>query len=185
MKSYSPFILIAISIAIYFVYISPAYKNVQTLRVDSSRSELVLQTAKDIVVKRDNLLTQYNNISPDSIKQLKVAIPEKFNSISLLSYINSIVSRYGMSLKDIKVSSANSGTEGIGGPKVIVSPYKTSTIGFSVSGTYRQFLSLLGDLQSSLYLFDVTSLSIKTGETKPGVSSVSDYSIEFTAYSLN
>lgn len=185
MKAYLPLIIIAICIGVYFLYISPTYTEVQVLRAEKARADLVLRSAKEIVSTRDSLLAKYNSIDLSNFNRLKITIPENFNSITLLSYLNAITTKYNMSISNIKITngslSVNSDM-----PQISISPYKISTVSFSVKGTYAQFVQMIKDIQSSLYLFDITSLSIKNSSESKSVSSfVSEYDIEFNTYSLN
>lgn len=143
----------------------------------------VLNRVKEIEIKRENLLSEYNSISETEIDRLKKIVPEKVNSITLLNNLNALAARYNLVLKDYKVSNSDSGSRDVVDTSS-TPPYKTTTISLSMSGQYEQFLSFLNELESALSLIDVVNLNIMPGISRPGQSAQSDFTLEANTYSL-
>ena len=182
MKSFIPFIIIAISIAAYYLYLSPMYADIGVLQAKKAEYTGALAKAKELGVKRDKILAEYNAIPPESILRLKRIIPDNVNNVEIVTNINAIASQYGMSVRGVKIDQQQSQDRGDGTAKTVQSPFKTLTIGFTVSGSYDQFLKFLKDLESNARLFDVSNLAIKNNSKgKTGF----DFTVEVKAYSLN
>ena len=182
MKSLFPIIVIILCVSVYFMYISPQIAHINELRAQLAEYQNTLNETKDLKVKRDALLASYGSISSDDTAKLKKIIPENFDSVSLVSDINSIASKNGMVLKNVKISEQKTDeTNSPAGAPVAVG-YKTASLNFGVSGSYSQFNGFVKDLESSLKLLDVKSVTLKESQ-KPGVD-IYDYSFDVNTYFL-
>jgi len=183
MKAITPLILLGIAIASYFVYMKPAYDTIQTLTAKKDQYTNVVEKAKELAVRRDTILSEYNAISPADIDRLKKVIPETFDSVILARYISTIASSHGMIIKSTKITEPQAETR-----EVAIAPqdgqYKKMQVTFSVKGPYDQFVKFVKDLESGLYLMDVSSISIR-GDVKSTPTSALDYDVELLTYSFN
>ena len=184
MKSFTPFIIIAVSIVMYYVLISPLYSDVSALQTKKAQYADVLVKSEQLKTRRDALLAQYNAIQPIDIIKLKRIVPDMIDTVDVVTNINSIASQYGMVVRGVKIAdsknqtdqtSTTGGTSGDGA-------YQTTGITFSVNGTYSQFVSFLRDLESNARLFDVTSLSIAAGDQK---TAGLQYTVGLNTYSFH
>ena len=163
------------------MYISPAYSTVQTLITQKSNDENVLEQAKNVSTKRDQILASYNAISDTDLARLSKIVPASFNSVTFVNHLNTIAGKYGVVIDKMQVVEQNSS----GGQVVVpvADSYQTKSVSFSVKGQYTSFMSFLKDLESSLYLVDITGLSIKKGaQDKTGQSF--QFDVTLNTYSL-
>ncbi len=183
MKSFTPFIVIAICIGMYYLYIGPTYADIGLLSAKKAEYTDALANAKQLTERRDAILEQYNAINPGDVIRLKQILPDGTNNVDIVTNINAIASQYGMVVRGVKISaaSAESRTAVAGTPK---SPYTTTNIVFTTTGPYQQFTLFLRDLESNVRLFDVVSLSIGPS-SKSTNGGVFDYTLGLTAYSLH
>lgn len=188
LKSLLPFLVIGLSIGLYFVYIGPTWTEISTLQAKKAQYATVLERSKDIKEKRDNLVAAYGSISEADIAKLNKIIPAKFNAILLANDLNFIATKNSVVIKDFKNNDQTpGGIDGTDESGNVV--YRSHNISVSVTGDFPQFMQFIKDIESSLQLMDITNISIKslTGETtanskvKPGSLT---YSIEFQTYSL-
>ena len=182
MKSFVPFFILAICVGVYFMYESPSYSNIQTLTTEKNNYNQVLQEAKDVSAKRDQILASYNAISTDNLARLSKIVPANFNSVIFVNHLNTIASKYGLVLDKMQIVEQNN----TGGQ--VIAPdqnsYNTQNVSFSVKGQYTTFMNFLKDLESGLYLVDITGLSIKKGTLdKTGQSF--EFDVSTNTYSLN
>ena len=184
MKFALPFIIIAISVGLYFVYISPTIADIQALSEKKVEYNSALIGAGELKAKRDAVLADYNNISADNIDKLDKIIPATFNSVIFANDVNSIASRYGLSVKDFKIDPNKTDLRDAIINQAQDQLYKTTDVTFTVEGQYTQFLQFLSDVESGLRVVDVTSLSVKNlgGQTSP--NSPMEFLLEMNAYSL-
>mgnify|MGYP003393638102 CR=1 FL=1 len=191
MKSFTPLIIVALCIGMYFMYMAPAWDEIAVKREKKAEYQNVLDRVKELKDMRDAVSAQYNDIPAENLAMLSKIIPGKFDSVYFTNDINSMAAKYGMVVKEMRVNlhqvEARQAEEVQIGSEI----YKTVTATFKLSGQYDQFLGFLKDLESNLRLIDVISLSIKsTGAQSQAVGSKApretnlDYSLEVQTYSL-
>src|SRR3990167_2596777 len=93
MKSSLPFIIIAICIGLYFLYISPTITDVQALRDQKAEYTNVLEKVQEIKEMRDAVSATYNNIPSADLNRLSKIVPERFNSTLLANDLNNLASK--------------------------------------------------------------------------------------------
>ncbi len=178
--------MIALSIGIYFMYISPGVGEINALNAKKTEFEQVLLRAKELNDKRDTILTQKNNIPADELDKLNKIIPNTYDSVAFVNDMNNLAAQNGVTLKTSQDVVATEGTGAIVADTAAVSPFKSNTVNFSVIGTYDNFLRFLTSLESSLRLVDVKSLNIKAStDSKTGQVTGYEYKLEIAVYSLN
>ena len=181
MKSFTPLFIIAICVWVYFAYIGPTYATIQTVTTEKDNYNKVLEQAKNVSSKRDQVLASYNAVSSDNLSRLGKIVPSNFNSVTFVNHLNTIASKYGIVIDKMQIVGQNSS-----GGQVVASDansYQTKSVSFSVKSQYTTFMNFLKDLESGLYLVDVTGLSIKKSQQdKTGQSF--EFNITVNTYSL-
>lgn len=184
MKSILSIFIISVCVGAYFIYIKPLSADIKVLNVKKTEYNDVLNRVKEIKEKRDQLLSQYDNISLEDLDKLNKIIPESINSVILLNNLNNVGSKYGIAVKDYKVTEPN-----IENVEVVVAEnpneiYKTNKVTMTITGQYHQFLAFIDEMESSLTLFDIVSLNIKPVLNQGVGANVMDYVLEANVYSL-
>ncbi len=176
--------VIAICVGMYFMYIKPLTVEVRARTAEKEEYTKVLTRVDEIKVKRDNIIAEYNSISPEEIDRLQKIIPEKINSVALLNDLSVIGSKYGVVIKDFKVSDSDNASRDVLGSEVSGS-YKTTHITMNISAGYEGFLNFLEDIEYSLSLMDVVNLNIVPGSlAKNGAPGPMLIALEANTYSL-
>lgn len=176
MKSFTPLILIAVSIALFFMATDPIYKQVQDLQAQKSEYDDVLTKSQELLAKRSDLQKKYTAFSPSDVERLRKLIPDAVDNVRLIIDMDEIAKRYGLTLKGVNLDDSK-GKNGASDPVTTITAgepkYGTIGMGFSVSANYDTFLSFLRDLEQSLRLVDVTSVGLHAGS-----SATSTYSFD-------
>ena len=174
MRNIMPLILIIVSIAVFFFFIDPQYKEVKSLQVEIEENNKTLDLATQLRQKREDLKEKYNSISFDEKNELEKLLPDTVDNVRLIIDINNIAEKYGVVIKDISVSTDEDSENDI---KVVESEFTdivgdsslsypdTSKIGiisfsFSVSTQYDVFLELMKALQQTLRIVDIRDVTI-------------------------
>jgi len=166
MKKWLPFILILVSVGIFFVVIDPQYERIKELKFEREDNEATLRLAKELERKRVQLHEEFNQISEEDKEQLQKLIPDTVDNVRLILDINNISETFGIAIRDISIESESSAegdqTDDFVDNSVIdnTSSVGTITLGFSVSATYDTFKALMEDLENSLRVVDIRTLSI-------------------------
>lgn len=180
-----PTILITISIALFFTFISPIYKDLSSLRKQVASYNEALDNSKALENERDKLTSKYNSIGNENLNKLQKLLPGSVDNIRLILEIEKLALPYGMTLKDVQYDSSTSDTSS-NSSGVIQSDSTTSdlnkdydvwTLGFSSEGSYNNFLNFVKDLESNLRIVDVVSVGFSSGTDKSDVYKY-DFSIK-------
>lgn len=182
MKSVTPFIIIALCIGMYFMYISPQLADIQVKIDRKNEYAAALDKVKELKDKKDALSTKYNSIPQEDVDMLNKIIPKQFDPVYFANDVNSISSKYGMAVKDIKINYVI--PRGMDGVQVGDTNYKIIDAKLKLNGKYDQFMKFLKDLESSLRLLDVINLDVRVAGTKKGEEVNLEYTLEIRTYSL-
>ncbi|MES2436574.1 MAG: type 4a pilus biogenesis protein PilO [Patescibacteria group bacterium] len=169
MKALTPIICLLIAGAVLYLYVKPGYEKLNVLRDTTKQYEAAVARAKQVGLKRDDLARKYNAFDDNNVARLQKLLPDRIDSIKLIVDINSMVNKYGASVKSIKP----------GDDKGENKPYGSVSLSFSTTMSYDNFLLFLEDLQKNLRLTDVTDINFKATET-----GLYDYNITIKNYWL-
>ena len=178
MKPFLPILLIAIAIGIFYLYIDPHYMAVKGLLKQRAEYQTAIANIEQVKQLRSTLETQYNDLSQSNITRLEIVIPQNLSVVKLTADLDALAGKRTMSIRNVRVTEqASDNSSGIT-PKDN-KPYKTTTMSFSVLGSYSNFVLFLRDIEKSLQLIDVRSVHMKTaGNT----SSIMQFDITVQTY---
>lgn len=177
-KFFTSIILFIASVGIFFGFIQPQYEKTKETRTEAVRYENAVNKSNELRGVRDELMTKKNGISVDNLARIQKMIPDTVDNIRLILDMDEIAGKYGLSIKNIKVSSAPRAEERAIGPDN--SPYGEALISFSVSSSYSNFKNFLKDLEQSLRLVDITALSLKAGGGEKVGTGSDNYSFDIS-----
>jgi len=151
---------------IFFFYTKPAYDGIQSTQIQIAQYNAALDKATELQQLKQTLLSRYNALDPEALARLQKMLPDHVDNISLILELDNVASRYGMALANVDVSapqSTASSATALGSIGASNQKYDSLTFKFSTKGTYDDFLRFLSDLQSSLRIVDLVSLSLSAG----------------------
>lgn len=158
----TPTIFLILSLAIFFVLISPEKDNLETLEVERQSLEADNQKAKEYQVKKTELINQFKEgVPPSQEERLEKFLPDSVDNVRLLIDLDAIAAELGLTIGNTAFNSGGGGDanrtdttdEGL---------YETITLSFSFVSNYDDFKSFLRLLQQSLRLIDVTDITVQT-----------------------
>lgn len=168
MKNLTPIILIVVAIGLFFWQVKPLYGVVQDLRTQSAEYDEALDVADELEEVRGALADKLASFSPEDLDKLEKFLPSYMDNIRTIIDVNGVAAKYNIALKNLKTSEASAPT---GATKV----YSAASVGFDFSTSYTNAVNFLRDLETSLRLMDVRSLSVK-----PAASGASGYNFSIT-----
>ncbi|MSU56080.1 MAG: hypothetical protein EXS51_02100 [Candidatus Taylorbacteria bacterium] len=184
--------LIIVSLAIFFGYINPTYgamtgnaelgkRSIAELEEEYTRYSDALLKTREIEEVRKGLLTRYNAIPLEDRERLEKLLPDHIDSVRLIIDVNNIASQYGMTLKNISLT--NSATEQTNTSSPALGPQEelTKAVGlrFGIKGTYDNFRAFLHDLEQSLRIVDIKTISFGS------VAEEYEYAVTLSTYKLS
>ncbi len=182
------FIIIIFSLIFTFYYVKAEYYLVQNTRANIVLIDDILKNAKSINPLIEETKKNIADIEQSSNERLKVLLPEVVDPIRLANNIQGMAASdtLGIVLENIKVDAGNkkytsdqlsSGTKLLRTGKVFSSgnnttppkektevneeKYKSTKITFTMITTYEKFKLFLHEIERSLTLMKITSLSFK------------------------
>lgn len=167
MKKYLPLILILGALAIFFLFIDPQYEEVQKLNRQKKDNDTMLQLAQDLQRQRDLLQGSYNSIGIDERRELEKLLPDTVDNVRLVLDINNIAEQYGISIQNIDISKDNPTEDGkskVASSVERATDIGTIRLGFTITSTYEVFINFMKDLEETLRVVDIRSLSIRPGQ---------------------
>ncbi len=155
---------ILISVAVFVVIVIPRFNSIKELR--SERSELVsaVSSGADLRVRRDELTRQYNAISQDALLKLRSLLPDSIDNVKLILELDALSRTYGLPIQNVRVREIEDETGTQQSAVVADSRYGTTRLELTLEGRYDRFRSFLADVEKSLRLIDVESVTFTSSE---------------------
>ncbi len=164
MRAITPLLLIVIAIGIFFAYIDPTYAKIRVLKAEESQYNEALDKSRELQAIRDKLLSKFNTFSNEDLERLEKLLPDNVDNVRLIMDIAGIAAKYGMTIKNVSIKDVAVQKEaGVVGPDD--KKYGSIGLEFSISSSYNNFIQFIMDLEESLRVVDVTSLSFRSGDT--------------------
>ncbi len=164
MRLILPIVFIVTAIALFWVVINPSYVELVALKAQEKQFEDTISQLRELQSIQDELLLKYNSIRSSDLARLEKLLPDNIDNVRLILDLDSIASARGVeigsvALKDLGGQGGGSGAnttqdDGSG------SKYESVMLSFTTKTSYETFLSFLADIEQSLRLIDVTSLSV-------------------------
>ncbi len=162
MRGLTPIILIIAAVGLFFGYTDSKYTDIKALQVTQAGYDNALSNSQNIVSRRKDLgEKKYNNIKPEDKNKILTLLPDSVDNVKLINDIDQLAKDRGMILEGIKINEGDSAKDTSLGPDKKL--YKSIGLSFSVSASYDQFIDFLVQLEKSIRIVDVTSLTLKTG----------------------
>lgn len=185
MKKYTPIILIIVSVALFFLFIDPQYKEIKDLQEERVDNDGLLALSQELQNKRDKLHTAFNSISASEKEALQKLLPNTVDNVRLILDINDIAEAHNVTIRNIAVSGDDEEEK----PKdqgevesALSNVIGVMTLSFSVSTTYDVFIQILKDLEESLRIVDVVKLTVNNTNDPKG--EVLNFGITLNTYWL-
>ena len=167
-----PILLIAVSIAIFFFWINPQYADVQVLNAQSDESNTALARVAELESIKSDLVSKENLFQQSDLTKLQKLLPDNVDNIRLFLDMQGIAMSYGTSIQDISVADQSQKTsiQAIGPSS---KQYGQMALSFSVNISYEKLGLFLKDLENSLRVVEVKSLSFTADNKTPNLYKVS------------
>lgn len=179
MRLLIPLILLATAVGSFVLYTNPTYQDIKQKKAEAAGYDELLNRSQELQKVRNDLISRYNTFAPDDVRKLERLLPDHVDNIRLVIDIDNIAARYSLHVRNVALSAtgANRSAAAVGTSGDAVGSVDLS---FTISATYDDFRRFLADLERSLRIVDVTSISFRGGE-----GDVHDYSLSVRTYWLH
>ena len=144
-------------------YTKPAYDGVQARQIEIAQYNQALDKANELQKLKQSLLSRYNAFNPADLDRLQKLLPDHVDNVRLLLDLDNLASKHGLTLQNVVLSnpdSKNASQSAISAIGVSKQPYDSLTFKFTTHGTYPSYVSFMEDLERSLRIVDLVSLSM-------------------------
>lgn len=159
MKNTQTIFLLILSIGLFYTFTNPMYKGVQELSATASGYSEVIDNLEDLAESRDRLAENYNSISKTEIERLGKALPENVDTVRIALDLDTIAARYGITLSDVAIDKESQAAA----TQIVLPdhalPYERTPVSISFVSNYQNFKQFMQDLEQSLRIMDVRSVS--------------------------
>ncbi len=168
MKNILAIFFIIGAFALFFFYSNPHYEETANLKQDILNYSQALENAKALRTIRDEQYDNYIKILPSQQKDLEKLIPDNVDNIKLIIDMSRIANRFGLEMRDISIDQSQNAQKTAAAKVASTNEQGTGTISltFSINASYDRIMQFIDDLEHSLRLVDITSLSFNA--TKEG-----------------
>jgi Tfp pilus assembly protein PilO len=182
MRIVGPFLFFAISVGLFFSAIRPGWEVLQALNEQEERVDEVLVESNRLRDTYEQLYNQRVAFSEGNVERLHVMVPENLDPIRFVMQMDRVAERYNIAVDNFTVP-------GNASRRIASQAYVTpQTFRFSVSGSYTSLKNFLRDIESSLVVMDVRSLSLTPVEkNEEDQGTVTDIAMTFSidTYTFN
>jgi Tfp pilus assembly protein PilO len=154
-------ILIVLAIGLFYTFGSPQYQEVKTLQASANEYQDVIENVSRIAAARDALLVEYESIPAIERDKLLKVLPNNVDSVRLALDLDTIAGRYGIAIKDVSVDAKADPNAALAVLPDNKLPYEKAVVTFSFVSNYENFVRLLSDLEKSLRIMDIKSVSFR------------------------
>ena len=151
-------ILIAVSVAVFFLFTDPIYQETKTLKQQVAVLDETFSNSRRIQEVRDTLFGKFNAIPEADLARLEKILPDNVDNVKLILELDRIASQRGMDIKRIDVQKTAGDASGLG-PSGL--DYGELDIGLTLTGSYAAFRGFLTDMEQSLRLVDITEINFR------------------------
>jgi hypothetical protein len=163
MKNPSNIVIALLAIALFYVFTSPEFQKVKALQASAGEYKEVIGNVSKIADSRDALLVNYEAIPLSERDRLSKVLPDNVDTVRLALDLDTIARRYNIAIKNVQVEKSDSNSA------LAVLPdqsqaYDRVTVTFGFISTYENFSKFIADLEKSLRIMDVKSVSFHVAE---------------------
>lgn len=165
-KAILSIIFIGASIMIFTLYVRPTYDQIQDNRALVAGFDEALAKTREIQELKNSLLSRYNLFAGNNLERLQKMLPDHVDNVRLVLDMDGIASKYNIRIQNVEVQSTPDGRTDrnsiiLNGGVAENRPYRSLNLQFEVLATYDDFVLLMRDLETSLRIVDLTSLSVR------------------------
>ncbi len=181
MKSIISIILIIAAISFFVFFTRPTWSELKVNREEVQSLNVAQDNAKKLKSKIDSLLKTKNAITESDFEKIKKMVPDNVENIKLIIYFDNILQSMilengtqdiykrvnGSDISDLAIENPQMSKSDL----ILDGDFDTSNVGvadfsFTVSLTYRDFISFLRRLENSTRIFDINSISFSAPQSK-------------------
>jgi len=153
--------MIAAAIGIFIGFVNPRFSNTKELKAQVLEFDQALDNFLELQRVKESLLADFNAFAPADLDRLEQLLPSNIDNVKLILELDRLARSHGLLLQNIKVRDIQEEERNApeGGISTNAAEFSVVGLEFSTTGEYEDFIAFLRDLEKSLRLIDVDTLS--------------------------
>ncbi len=180
MKNNNAIILILLSAGLLYTFIMPQWDEVKALEAQQDMHKETLANASSIINLRDQLIGAYRSFPESDIDRIEKILPNSADLVGLAYEIDGIASNHGISIESVNIGERQGSQASSIIEEEATPTHKSAGVSVSFVSNYPNFSSFLADLEKSLRILDVRSVSFSVSDE----TGLYEHHIEFDTYWL-
>jgi hypothetical protein len=143
--------------------------DIRQLQAEEKSYEESIESVKAVEQKRNELVSKYNSFLNTDLGRLDRMIPNTIDNVRLAAEINGIAQQYDIAIKNVRIveNKGNNSSSGRGATEARQPDiYKTILMSFVFDASFEKFTDFVKDLEQSLRIIDLSSISFEAGNDK-------------------
>jgi Tfp pilus assembly protein PilO len=153
------------SVGGFIAFTIPTYADVKTVGQKKTEYLDLLQSARTLAEKRDQLLEIYKGITDDEIARLEKMLPTNPDNVKLILEIDALAKNQGLSLQNVKIKESND-TNAKNKAAKANADTGTLTLEFTTVGPYPGYVNFITMLEKNLRIMNVKKVSFLAPDDK-------------------
>lgn len=163
-KNSTATVLVLIAVGLFYTFINPQYQKTKTLQAEAQQYENVLSNTSAISEVRNELMTRLADIPSSDIDRLSKILPDNIDTVRLAKDLDAIASNHGISITSLQIDSSADDNTGVF-QQDSGSSYEKVILTLNFVSNYENFRMFLNDIERSLRIIDIKSISFQVGTT--------------------
>lgn len=159
--------LIVIAGAIFFMFGRPQLSQLESLNQQKEAYNQSIEGMKKVEEMKNTLLAKLESVPAEDLQKIDTILPEKPNVVALVSEIDSIASRRGIQIRNINTQEPSNFSATVG-EATAQKNYNTLNMTFDFDSNYENLKYFLAELESSMRLLDILSVSFDNSDKTTG-----------------
>ncbi len=163
-RSLLPLLLILAGVGLFFIFTDEQYTIFKTKLNQRAEYTTALNQYDELLKIRDSLQAQQASFTSENRTRLQKIVPDNVDNIRLFLDMQGIAARFRMGVANIRV-----GDSGVTGTTPAIGPSQgnteTITLSFNTTTNYENLILFLQELERSLRVVEIRSLSFVAGTT--------------------
>ncbi len=169
LRTLTPILSIIIAVLLVIFFVHPKYIEITAIQNEIDEYNTAIDRYNEFSATLDNKLAIKKGRSAYDNERLDQIVPETEDNAQLLVDLKSLAEQFNLLFGNISVAGKGddlkSGAVSATAPEDFSGELTSQDISFEVIGTYEQIKAFITDLEKSLTLFEITSLSMDASKT--------------------
>jgi Tfp pilus assembly protein PilO len=168
-RTITPIFSIVIAVVVFMFFTKPMFAEIKSLQGKTEQYEDAANKAQELNAALAEKLSNKRSYSTENLERLNALVPESINEVTVLTDLNELARTHNMLFGNINVEEEDTTEVDVDPGKAISQTISyhdiTSTsLSFSLIGTYDQFKAFLADVERSLVMMEVVEIEFMAGE---------------------